>query len=108
MAQNIYEDTGYSDPDGMATKASLVWLLNRTLLERQVESAAAAQLLGLARDDLERLRKGEFRFVSPEQLLAYLRQLGYDIEVRISPSSGATSGELRLSPPPHLDAGLRP
>ena len=108
MAQNIYEDTGYSDPGGMATKASLVWLLNRTLLERQVPSATAAELFGLASDELERLRKGEFRQVSAEQLLAYLRRLGYDIEVRIAPSRDRGPGELRLSPPPHLDPALRP
>lgn len=108
MAQNIYEDTGYSDPEGMATKASLVWLLNRTLLERQVPSTTAAEILGLASHELERLRKGEFRQVSAEQLLAYLRRLGYDIEVRIAPSRDRGPGELRLSPPPHLDPALRP
>jgi len=107
VSKSVYEDLDYEDADGMASKASLVWLLERTLAERGIQYADAAKNFGITREALADLLRGRFRDIAPERLLEFLRLSGYDIEVRIHASS-TSPGKVTLDPPPHLDPTLRP
>lgn len=106
VSKSVYEDLDYDDADGMASKASLVWLLERTLADRSIEYAEAAKQFGISTDELADLLRGRFRDIAPEQLLGYLRLIGYNIEVHVV-ASKESPGSVTLVPPPHLDPVLR-
>lgn len=65
---NVYADLGFSDAEVMKVKAQLVSSITQKIEVQEVQLDRAAQVLGLALDDLNKLLAGHFRPYSTDEL----------------------------------------
>ena len=80
---NVFRDLGYADAEERTLKVQLAVEVNRLLGSRGLTQDAAARLLGIRQphvSDLARYRLDRF---SAERLMAFLVELGQEVEIRI-------------------------
>lgn len=102
MTSSVYASIG-DDPAAMVQKAGLVLTMHKALEASGVSHADAASRLGISVEQLELVLGGRFRSIPAEHLLAWLRELGFTVDVRLTPPTGqqSESGQLIISPLPH-------
>jgi predicted XRE-type DNA-binding protein len=77
-------------------KAGLVVRIERTIRQRHLTQAAAAQLLGIDQPKVSAMLGGQFRGYSVERLMRFLVALGHDVEIVVKPIKRG-SAELRVA-----------
>ena len=102
MSGSVYEMIG-RDPQAMVQKAGLVLTLHKTIVAQALSHDEVAARLGISSTQLELVLGGRFREIPAEQLLAWLRELGYTVDVRLTPPAGQQPepGQLLINPLPH-------
>lgn len=102
MSSGVYEMIG-RDPEAMVQKAGLVLTMQRTIEAQVLDHAEVAARFGISAKQLALVLGGRFRDIPAEHLLAWLRELGFTIDVRLTPpaSQQSESGQLIISPLPH-------
>jgi predicted XRE-type DNA-binding protein len=93
---NVFADLGVADAGEHLIKADLVLKINRTIRQRHLTQAAAAQLIGIDQPKVSAMLAGQFRGYSVERLMRFLVALGHDVEIVVRPRKRG-SAELRVA-----------
>ena len=93
---NVFADLGLADAGEHLIKAGLVVKIDRTIRQRHLTQAAAAQLIGIDQPKVSAMLAGQFRGYSVERLMRFLVALGHDVEIVVKPRKRG-SAELRVA-----------
>ena len=83
---NVFADLGLADAGEHLIKAGLVVQIDRTIRQRKLTQAAAAQIIGIDQPKISAMLAGRFRGYSVERLMRFLVALGHDVEIVVKPS----------------------
>lgn len=93
---NVFADLGLPEAHEHLAKAGLVVKIDRTIRQRQLTQAAAAQLMGIDQPKVSAMLAGQFRGYSLERLMRFLVALGHDVEIVVKPRKRGAA-ELRVA-----------
>lgn len=93
---NVFADLGLPDAGEHLIKAGLVVRIDRTIRQRKLTLAAAAELMGIDQPRVSAMLAGQFRGYSVERLMRCLVALGNDVEIVVKPRRRGTA-ELRVA-----------
>ena len=93
---NVFADLGVADAGEHLIKAGLVLKIDRTIRQRHLTQATAAELMGIDQPKVSAMLGGQFRGYSVERLMRFLVALGHDVEIVVRPRKSG-SGELRVA-----------
>src|ERR1035437_5218827 len=82
---NVFADLGLADAGEHLIKAGLVVRIDRTIRQRNLTQAAAAQLMGIDQPKISAMLAGQFRGYSVERLMRFVVALGHDAEIVVKP-----------------------
>lgn len=82
---NVYADLGFENPEEMLAKASLVSEMQKAIQKKNLTQMEVADMLGITQPKLSVLLKGQFRGYSTDRLIRFLRILGQDVDILITP-----------------------
>src|ERR1035438_76001 len=82
---SVFADLGLADAGEHLIKAGLVVRIDRTIRQRKLTQAAAAQLMGIDQPKISAMLAGQFRGYSVERLMRFLVALGHDVEIVVKP-----------------------
>jgi predicted XRE-type DNA-binding protein len=95
---NVFDDLALPNPEEHRLKAHLALAIANVLDSRGLSQTATAELLGITQPDVSNIVRGRLHRFSIERLLAFVRTLGSDIEVKVSPASPSRQGRFVLEP----------
>jgi predicted XRE-type DNA-binding protein len=96
--QNIFADLGYTDAEAHALKAHFVSRIQDAIDERSLTQKEAGDIMGIGQPDVSRMLAGNFRDLSVERLLRFVRAFGYEVDIMVRmPRKPATSRKVRLA-----------
>ena len=95
--RNIFAAIGVNHADEYLLKADIAVIIGRLIRSHGLTQTAAAVRLGLAQPDVSRILRGQLSGYSLERLLAVVRALGHDIEIRVKPAKSKAPGRIRMS-----------
>ena len=93
---NVFADLGLADAGEHLIKAGLVVRIDRTIRQRKLTQAAAAQLMGIDQPKISAMLAGRFRGYSVERLMRFLVALGHDVEIVVKRRTHGTA-DLRVA-----------
>jgi predicted XRE-type DNA-binding protein len=93
---NVFADLGLPDPEERLAKADLAIAIARSIRERGLTQAQAAELLGIAQPDVSNVVRGRLSGYSIERLTRLLNRLGQDVEITVRPAEDPEGGHLRV------------
>jgi len=93
---NVFADLGLADASEHLIKAGLVVKIDRTIRQRHLTQATAAELMGIDQPKVSAMLAGQFRGYSVERLMRFLVALGHDVEIVVKPRKRG-SAELRVA-----------
>ncbi len=93
---SAFHALGLPDADDLLLRADLMCQIVRIIAEQKLTQVRAGKLMAMDQPRVSALMNGKITLFSTDRLLRALSDLGQDVEVRISPSSGA-KGTLRLA-----------
>jgi predicted XRE-type DNA-binding protein len=95
---NVFEDLGLSAATELQAKADLAYEISRTIEDRGLTQAEAAEILGVDQPKVSALVRGRLTGFSMERLYRFLIALGKEIEIVVRPRQSRTSrSSLRVS-----------
>jgi len=89
---NIYEDLGFDDPEGEQAKADLAIEIIKVIRSRDLTQQQAAEIMGIRQPKVSRIMRGRLDGISQDALIGFLRNLGQNIEVTVSPPEPVSNG----------------
>jgi predicted XRE-type DNA-binding protein len=92
---NVFADLGLADAGEHLIKAGVVVRIDRTIRQRKLTQAAAAQLMGSDQPKISAMLGRHFRGYSVERLMRVLVALGHDVEIVVKPRKRGAA-ELRV------------
>lgn len=92
---NVYADLGVPDAENLRIKTGLVVEIRRAMARLNLTQDAAARRMGLTQPKVSAMMRGDLANLSAHKLMGCLRRLGYDIEIRVTPTANAI-GHLAL------------
>jgi predicted XRE-type DNA-binding protein len=84
---NIFADLGLADADKLKIKSGLVIEITKAVRNLGLSQEEAGRRMGLPQPKLSSLFRGDFSNVSERKLMDCLNRLGYDIEIKVKPST---------------------
>jgi len=93
---NVFADLGLAEADEHLIKAGLVVKIDRTIRQRRLTQAAAAELMGIDQPKVSAMLAGQFRGYSVERLMRFLVAMGHDVEIVVKARKRGTA-ELRVA-----------
>ena len=96
---NVFADLGLPDSPGLLVRSHLMDLIELEIRRRNLTQAAAAEKVGLSQGDISNITRGRVDRFSQERLMAVLRNLGTDIEIRVTPRGADHVGTLTVRQP---------
>lgn len=95
---NVFEDLGLAPATELQAKADLAYEISRTIEDRGLTQAEAAEILGVDQPKVSALVRGRLTGFSMERLYRFLIALGKEIEIVVRPrSEKPTDSSLRVS-----------
>jgi predicted XRE-type DNA-binding protein len=91
---NVFADLGLPDAEEHLVKADMVIAVASLIKSRGLTQAQASKLIGLAQPDVSKLLRGHFAGYSFERLFGFLRALGNNVEIKVSPARKEKEGHL--------------
>ena len=82
---NVFADLGFDNSEEMLAKARLVSEMQKVINKKKLTQTDAAKILGLTQPKLSILLKGQFKGYSTDRLIRFLRILGQDIDIFVTP-----------------------
>lgn len=82
---NIFADLGFDNPEEMLAKARLVSEMQKAIKKKKLTQTEAAEILKLTQPKLSILLKGQFRGYSTDRIIRFLRILGQDVDIFVTP-----------------------
>lgn len=83
---NVFTDLGLHNPAELQAKADLAIQISRTIEQRELTQAEAAEILGVDQPKISALVRGRLTGFSMERLYRFLTALGRDVEIVVRPS----------------------
>jgi predicted XRE-type DNA-binding protein len=93
---NVFADLGFAHPEQELLKARLTLQIYRTIKARKLTQVQAGEVLGIKQPHVSSLMRGRSGSFSVERLMDFLRALGHDIEISVTPSRSA-SGQMSVN-----------
>ena len=93
---NVFADLGLPDADKLRIKSGLVIEIRKAMRSLGLTQQAAAKRMGITQPKVSDMMRGDFSNLSERKLMDCLNRLGYDIEIRVMPSSEPV-GHLKLA-----------
>lgn len=85
VGADVFADIGLPDAPELKAKSELAALMLRSVAELGLTQTAAARRMGMPQPKLSRILNGRFDGISEAYIAAGLRQLGHDVDYRVSP-----------------------
>ena len=83
---NVFADLGLANPEQELLKARLTLHVYRTIKDRKLTQVQAGKILGIQQPHVSSLMRGRSGAFSVERLMDFLRALGHDIEIAVTPA----------------------
>src|SRR3970040_2274706 len=90
---NVFADLGLPDADKLKIKSGLVIEITRAVRRLGLTQQEAAKRMGITQPKVSDMMRGDFSNLSERKLMDCLNRLGYDIEIKVKPTTN-TSGTL--------------
>ena len=81
---NIFQDLGFANAEEKLAKVKLASVIADILEQQQITPQQAAQILGLALEQINNLTNGILKDFTIENLLSYLIKLGQNVEIMVT------------------------
>ena len=92
---NVYADLGLPDAEKLKIKTGLVIEIRKAMRRLELTQKEAAIRMGITQPKVSDMMRGDFSNLSERKLMDCLNRLGYDIEIKVKPTS-ASVGHLML------------
>lgn len=96
---NVFADLGLADAEDLSLKAGLALTIGDVIRKRGLKQVEAAEITGISQPELSRLLRGKIRDFSSDRLVAAIRSLQTEVDIRFT-HQGQTIGDLHLEPFP--------
>jgi predicted XRE-type DNA-binding protein len=93
---NVYADLGLPDSEKLKIKTGLVIEIRKAMRRLELIQQEAAKRMGITQPKVSDMMRGEFSNLSERKLMDCLNRLGYDIEIKVKPTSDPV-GHLMLA-----------
>jgi predicted XRE-type DNA-binding protein len=93
---NVFADLGLPDADKLKIKSGLVIEIRKAMRRLGLTQQEAAKRMGITQPKVSDMMRGDFSNLSERKLMDCLNRLGYDIEIKVKPTSEAV-GHLLLA-----------
>ncbi|MBI5437182.1 MAG: XRE family transcriptional regulator [Nitrosomonadales bacterium] len=93
---NVYADLGLPDAEKLKIKTGLVVEIRKAMSRLGLTQQEAAKRMGITQPKVSDMMRGDFSNLSERKLMDCLNRLGYDIEIKVKPTS-APVGHLMLA-----------
>ena len=93
---NVFADLGLPDADKLKIKSGLVIEITKAMRRMNLTQKAAAERMGIPQPKVSAMLRGDFTNLSERKLMDCLNRLGYDIEIKVKPTTGPV-GHLMLA-----------
>ena len=84
---NVFADLGLLDSETLKIKSGLVIEITKAIRFLKLTPKAAAQKMGIPQPKVSAMLHGDFSNLSERKLMDCLNRLGYDIEIKLKPST---------------------
>jgi predicted XRE-type DNA-binding protein len=86
---NVFADLGLPDASKLKIKSGLVFEITKAIKQLGLTQEQAARRMGIAQAKVSGLLHGDFANLSERKLMDCLNRLGYDIEIKVTPTANA-------------------
>jgi len=86
-SDNVFADLGLPNADKLKIKSGLVIEIIRTVRSLGLTQEEASKRMGIPQPKVSAMMRGDFTNLSERKLMECLTRLGYDIEIRVRPTS---------------------
>jgi predicted XRE-type DNA-binding protein len=93
---SAFHGLGLSDADDLQVRADLIRAIGLIVQERKLTQAQAAKVMAMDQPRVSALLNGKINLFSTDRLLRAVRDLGQDVELRLSASDKA-KGNMRVA-----------
>lgn len=93
---NVYADLVLPDAEKLKIKTGLVIEIRKAMRRLGLTQQEAAKRMGITQPKVSDMMRGDFSNLSERKLMDCLNRLGYDIEIKVKPTSEAI-GHLMLA-----------
>ena len=93
---NVFADLGLPDADKLKIKTGLVIEIRKAMRRLGLTQQEAAGRMGVTQPKVSDMMRGDFSNLSERKLMDCLNRLGYDIEIKVKPTSDPV-GHLMLA-----------
>jgi predicted XRE-type DNA-binding protein len=84
---NVFADLGLPDAEKLKIKTGLVFEIRKAMHALSLTQQAAAKRMGIPQPKVSAMMHGDFTNLSERKLMDCLNRLGYDIEIKVRPTS---------------------
>lgn len=84
---NVFADLGLRDAEKLKIKSGLVIKIIKAVRRLGLSQEEAGRRMGLPQPKVSGLFRGDFANVSERKLMDCLNRLGYDIEIKVKPTT---------------------
>ncbi len=84
---NVFADLGLRDAEKLKIKSGLVIQIIKAVRRLGLSQEEAGRRMGLPQPKVSSLFRGDFANVSERKLMDCLNRLGYDIEIKVKPTT---------------------
>lgn len=84
---NVYADLGLPDAEKLKIKTGLVIEIRKAMRRLDLTQQAAAKRMGITQPKVSDMMRGDFTNLSERKLMDCLNRLGYDIEIKVKPTT---------------------
>ena len=84
---NVFADLALPDADKLKIKSGLVIEITRAMRRLNLTQKTAARQMGIPQPKVSAMRQGDFSNLSERKLMDCLNRLGYNIEIKLKPST---------------------
>ncbi len=84
---NVYADLGLPDAEKLKIKTGLVIEIRKAMRRLELTQQEAAKRMGIPQPKVSDMMRGDFSNLSERKLMDCLNRLGYDIEIKVKPTS---------------------
>ena len=84
---NVFADLGLPDAEKLKIKSGLVIEITRAVRKLSLTQEEAGRRMGIPQPKVSALLRGDFTNLSERKLMDCLNRLGYDIEIKVQPTT---------------------
>ena len=84
---NVYADLGLPDAENLKIRTGLVIEIRKAMRRLGLTQQEAAKRMGITQPKVSDMMRGDFSNLSERKLMDCLNRLGYDIEIKVKPTS---------------------